>query len=58
MELLRYDKHLNTKKIKVKKFVFILNIIIRAKKRIPMHQMLHDVVQKDIIFEEEIILGG
>jgi hypothetical protein len=44
MELLRYAPHLNTKKLKVNKFVFELNVIIDAKVRILMPQTLHDVV--------------
>jgi hypothetical protein len=58
MELLRYDLHLNTKKLKVNKFVFSLNINIHAKVRIMMPQTLHDVVQKALIAEEELISGG
>jgi hypothetical protein len=58
MELLRYAPHLNTEKLKVNKFVFSLNVNIRAKVRILMPQTLHDVVQKALIAEEELISGG
>jgi hypothetical protein len=44
MELLWYDLHLNTEKLKVNRFVFDLNGSIRAKVRILMPQTLHDVV--------------
>jgi hypothetical protein len=43
MELLWYAPHLNTEKLKVNRFVFGLNDIIRAKVRILMPQTLHDV---------------
>jgi hypothetical protein len=36
MELLRYAPHINTKKLKVNKFLFGLNFNIRAKVRILM----------------------
>jgi hypothetical protein len=36
MEMLRYDLHLNTKKLKVNRFMLGLNVIIRAKVRIIM----------------------
>jgi hypothetical protein len=58
MEILRYDPHLNTEKLKVNKFVFGLNVRIRAKVRIFMPQTLHDVVQKALIAEEELISRG
>jgi hypothetical protein len=58
MELLRYAPHLNTKKLKVNKFVFDLNVNICVKVRILMDQTLHDVVQKALITEEELISGG
>jgi hypothetical protein len=58
MELLRYAPHLNTEKLKVNKFVFGLNVNIHAKVRILMPQTLHDVVQKALIAEEELINGG
>jgi hypothetical protein len=41
MDMLRYAPHLNNEKLKVKKFFFGLNIIIHAKVRILMPQMLH-----------------
>jgi hypothetical protein len=58
MELLRYAPHLNTEKLKVNTFMFGLNVNIRAKVRILMPQTLHDVVQKALIAEEELINGG
>jgi hypothetical protein len=44
MELLRYAPHLNTEKLKVKNFMFGLNVNIHAKVRIMIPQTLHDVV--------------
>jgi hypothetical protein len=58
MELLRYALHLNTEKLKVNRFVFGLNGGLRAKVRILMPQTLHDVIQKALIVEEELISGG
>jgi hypothetical protein len=58
MELLWYALHLNTKKLKVNRFVFGLNDSLRAKVRILMPQTLHDAVQKALIAEEELISGG
>jgi hypothetical protein len=58
LELLRYAPHLNTEKLKVNRFVFGLNGSLRAKVRILMPQTLHDVVQKALIAEEELISGG
>jgi hypothetical protein len=58
MELLRYAPHLNTEKLKVNKFVFGLNNNLHANVRILMPQTLHDVIQKDLIAEEELISGG
>jgi hypothetical protein len=58
MELLQYDPHLNTEKHKVNRFVFGLNSSLRANIRILMPQTLHDVVQKVLIAEEELISGG
>jgi hypothetical protein len=58
MELLRYAPHLNTEKLKVNRFVFGLNDSLREKVRILMPQTLHDVVQKALIAEEELISGG
>jgi hypothetical protein len=58
MELLQYAPHLNTKKLKVNKFMFGLNVNIHAKVRILMPQTLHDVFQKALITEEEIINEG
>jgi hypothetical protein len=58
MELLKYAPHLNTEKMKVNKFVFGLNSNIHVKVRILMPQMLHDVVQKALIAEEELTSGG
>jgi len=58
MELLRYAPHLNTKKLKVNKFMFGPNVKVHVKVRILMPQTLHDVVQKDLIAEEELISRG
>jgi hypothetical protein len=58
MELLRYALHLNTEKLKVNRFVFGLNGDLRAKVSILMPQTLHDVIQKALIAEEELISGG
>jgi hypothetical protein len=58
MELLRYAPHLNTEKLKVNRFVFGLNDSLHAKVRIFMPQTLHDVFQKALIAEEELINGG
>ena len=58
MELLWYASHLNTKKLKVNKFMLGLNGSLRAKVRILMPQTLHDAVQKALIAEEELISGG
>ena len=58
MELLQYDLHLNTEKLKVNRFVFSLNDSLHAKVRILMPQTLHDVIQKALIAEEELINGG
>jgi hypothetical protein len=58
MELLWYALHLNTEKLKVNQFVFGLNDSLHAKVRILMPQTLHDVVQKALIAEEELISGG
>jgi hypothetical protein len=44
MEILLYAPHLNTKKLKVNKFVFGLNVNICEKVRILMPQSLHDDV--------------
>jgi hypothetical protein len=58
MELLWYAPHLNIEKLKVNKFVFGLNVFIRAKEKILMPQTLHDVVYKVIIEKEDLISGG
>jgi hypothetical protein len=58
VELLRYAPHLNTEKLKVNRFVFGLNGNIRAKVNILMPQILHDVIQKALIAEEQLISGG
>jgi hypothetical protein len=58
MELLRYAPHLNTEKLKVNRFMFGLNGSLHAKVRILMPQTLHDVVQKALTAEEELISGG
>jgi len=52
MEMLRYASHMNTENIKVNKFMFNLNVIIRVKVRILMPHALHDVIQKALIVEE------
>jgi hypothetical protein len=46
MELLWYAPHLNTKKLKVNRFLFGLNVSIHAKVRIMMPQTLHDVISE------------
>ena len=58
MELLRDAPHLNTKSLKVNKFVFGFKFNIRAKVRILMPQTLHDVVQKSLIAKEELNNGA
>jgi hypothetical protein len=58
MELLWYAPHLNTEKLKVNMFVLGLNGSLRAKVRILMPQTLHDVIQKALIAEEELISEG
>jgi hypothetical protein len=55
MGLLRYALHLNIEKLKVNMFVFGINVNIRAKVMIMMPQTLHDVVQKALIIEEDLI---
>jgi hypothetical protein len=55
MELLLYAPHLNTKKIKVNKFLFGLNGSIHAKVRNMMPQTLHHAIQKALIVVEELI---
>jgi hypothetical protein len=58
MEFLRYDPHLNTEKLKVNRFLFGLNVSIRANLRILIPQTLNDSIQKALISEEDIISGG
>jgi hypothetical protein len=58
MNMLWYAPHLNTKKLKVNKFMFFLNDNIIAKDGILIPQTLHDVFQKALIVEEELISGG
>jgi hypothetical protein len=58
MELLRYALHLNTEKLKVNRFVFGLNGSLHAKFGILMLQTLHNVIQKALITEKELISGG
>jgi hypothetical protein len=58
MDLLWYAPHLNTKKLKVNKFVFGLNGSLCAKVRILMPQTLHNDIQKALIVEEELLSGG
>jgi hypothetical protein len=57
MELLQYALHLNIEKLKVNRFVFGLNDSLHAKVSIFMPQTLHDVIQKALIAEEELISG-
>jgi len=58
MDILRSNPHLNTEKLKVKKFVFDINFEIHEKVRILIPQTLHDIVQKALIYEEELNNGG
>jgi hypothetical protein len=58
LEILRYDTHLNTNKLKVNKFVVGLNVKIHAKVRIMLPQTLHDTVQKALIAKENLTSGG
>jgi hypothetical protein len=58
MDFLWYALHLNTEKLKVNRFVFGLNGSIRENVRILMPQTLHDVIQKALIEEEDLISGG
>jgi hypothetical protein len=58
MELLRYAPHLNIEKLKVNRFLFVINGSLHEKVRILMPQTLHDGVQKALIAEEELISGG
>jgi hypothetical protein len=58
MEFLRYAPHLNTEKLEVNRFFFGLNGSIHAKVRILIPQTLHDVIQKALIVEEELINEG
>jgi hypothetical protein len=58
MEFLWYASHLNTKKLKVNRFVFSLNGNLHAKVRILMPQTLHYAIQKALIVEEELIRGS
>jgi hypothetical protein len=58
MDLLWYAPHLNTEKLKVNQFMFSLNGSLRAKVRILMPQTLHEIVQKALIAEEELISRG
>jgi hypothetical protein len=58
LEFLRYGLHLNTNKLKFNRFMFNLNGSIREKVRIMMPQILHEVIQKALIAEEDLINGG
>jgi len=58
MELLRYAPHLNTKKLKVNKFIYGLNFPIRANVCIPMPHTFLEVIQRALIVEEECLSGG
>jgi len=55
MELLRYDTHLNTEALKVNKFLYGLNPIIKEKVCILRPTMLNEVVQQAIIVDEELL---
>jgi len=55
MEFLWYALHINTEKLKVNRFLFRFNFNNRANVRIPMSRTLHDVVQKALIEEEDLI---
>ena len=44
MEFLWYDLHLNTERLKVKKFLFNLNFNMHEKVRILMPKTFHDVI--------------
>jgi hypothetical protein len=57
MELLKYAPHMNTEKLKVNKFVFILKLKICVKVMILIPQTLPDAVQKALIVEEELNSG-
>jgi hypothetical protein len=58
MKMPRYAPNLNTKKLKVNKFVFSLNVNISTKVGTLMPQTLYDEIQKSLIAEEELISGG
>jgi hypothetical protein len=58
MEFLWYASQINTEKLKVNRFLFGFNFNNRAKVRIPMSRTLHDVVQKALIEEEDLISRG
>jgi hypothetical protein len=58
MEFLRYVVHLNTEKLKVNRFLFGLTVNIRSKGKILMPYTLHDVIEKALIVEEELIQQG
>jgi hypothetical protein len=48
---------LNTKKVKVNRFMFGLNVTIREKVRILMPQTGNEVIQKALIVEEDLSIG-
>jgi hypothetical protein len=54
MDLLRYATYLNTEILKVNKFLYGLNPLLKEKVCILMPTTLHEEVQKDIIVEEEM----
>jgi hypothetical protein len=58
MEFLRYALHMNTKNLKVNKFVFCLNYNICAKVRILISETLHDAVHKYFVTGKELNSGG
>jgi hypothetical protein len=55
MELLRYAPHLKMEKLKVNKFVYEMNLPIRAKVLILMPHTLCESVQREVVFEGEIM---
>ena len=54
MEFLRYATYLNIESLKVNKFLYGLNPLLKEKLHILMPTTLHEAVKKGIIFEEEM----
>ena len=54
MEFLRYDTYMHTKSLKVNKFLYGLNPLLKEKVCILMPTTLHEAMQKAIIAEEEM----